>query len=263
MSTVISKANPFNSYNVLFEPNNEVSIDVLRHLYPSELKAAYRKKALETHPDRSKTRGEIETDMNKCFIEVALAYETLSSIIKGDKAFILADKKGLQRKSKEKNIRPINRKNLSDHFYKGRLPKRRLLIGQFLYYSGLISWRTLIDAIIWQKRQRPPIGQIALKWGILSSYDIKRILTGRNKERSYKEKFGEYAWRKGYITSFEHMALLGKQRRLQCHIGEYFIEQRIIGAREIERMIKKLWIHNTCTLEPSPPTTPFICSAYL
>ncbi len=247
----------FNAYNVLFGSDNKMPIHVLRHLQPSVLNSVYRKKALETHPDRSKVLGENEAEMNERFIEVTLAYEKLSTFMKGDRISVLADEIGIQRKSKERTARPIKKENISDHFYKGYIPKRRLLIGQFIYYSGLISWRTLIEAIAWQKRQRPSIGQIALEWGILSSYDLKRILTERILDRSYKVKFGEYARRKGYINSFERMALLGRQSQLQRPIGEYFIEQGILYAREIDRMVEKMRIHNRCAFVGYGPKRAF------
>ena len=231
-SSVMSKADLFNAYHLLFGHEKGVSIELLKQLRLPALKAMYWKKALETHPDRSKVLGRIESEMDERFKEVTLAYENLSSILKGNRTGILGDETGIQKK------------NFSDRFYKGWLPKRRLLIGQFLYYSGYISWRNLIDAITWQKRQRPSIGQIALNWGILSSYDIKRILTERNIEQRHKEKFCQYAWNKGYITSFEHMALLGKQRLLQRPIGEYFMEHGILCDREVDRMVTKQRIHN-------------------
>jgi hypothetical protein len=88
-----------------------------------------------------------------------------------------------------------------------------------------------------------------LHWGILSSYHINRILTDRNVERNYKEKFGEYARRKGYITSFEVMSPLGKQRMLQCPIGKYFIEQGILFARDLDKIAEKQRIFNRGALE--------------
>ncbi|GAH87804.1 unnamed protein product, partial [marine sediment metagenome] len=149
---VKSKEDFFNAYNVIFGPGNEISIESLRHLQPSALNSAYRKKALESHPDRSKVLGENEAEMNERFIEITLAYEKLSSFMKDDRISVLADEIGIQRKGQERTARPNKKESFSDHFYKGFIPKHRLLIGQFLYYSGLISWRKLNEAIIWQKR---------------------------------------------------------------------------------------------------------------
>jgi len=127
-----------------------------------------------------------------------------------------------------------------DRYFTGKIPRRELLIGQFLYYSGLISWNTLTQAIVWQRGQRPIIGKIAQDWGILSAEEIQRIL----KERSYKDQFGEYAHRNGYITKFQHLAIVGKQKKMQPPIGRYFIQQGLLRNYDIEKMTESLKIHN-------------------
>lgn len=249
MSSVISERDLFNAYYVLFDSEEEITVDILKNLQPSIVKEAYRKKALETHPDRSRALGKAEVEMNERFIEVATAYENLNSFIKDDQRYYFRGRTGVWGKSSKKPEEVNKRKDFSDHIYKGPLPKYKLLIGQFLYYSGIISWRTLISAIIWQKRQRPPIGQIALKSGILSSYEVKQILTGRRIEQSYGEKFCQYACRKGYITSVERTTLLCEQRSLERPLGDFFIEQGLLSAEEMDRMVGRLQIHNRCAFE--------------
>ena len=263
MAYTISRTNLINDCYLLFGSNVFNHVDFLRGLSPSELKTAYRKKALETHPDRARTLGKNEDTMDDRFKKVIIAYERLNSIIQGGEIYVLRDvvpKKensestNCRTQTKQKsasgfsytdNIKKSNhsqmmRKSASDRFYNGNVPRRELLIGQFLYYSGLISWKTLCDAVYWQKKRRPIIGKIALDWGILSSDDIKIILT----KRSYKIKFGEYALRNGFITHFEHLALIGRQRKLQPPIGEYFIQQGILVNTELKKMIEGLKDHN-------------------
>ena len=267
MSSVISKIDLYNDCHLLFGPEVWVSDEFLSKLLPSELKAAYRKKALETHPDRAKSLGKADTEMHWHFKEVSIAYERLNSFLNGDKISILKEDIPKQRKKKKTTAREKNKKTTTrqksektttrqkrkrpvrtawpgkkvfDHFYKGHIPKRRLLLGQYLYYSGVISWRTLFKAILWQRKQRPLIGQIALDWGILSTDDIKEILT----ERDYNENFGEYAKRKGYINYFEFLALLGKQHMLQRPLGEYFVQNGILSDEEMDEIVEKLRIHN-------------------
>ena len=228
MLTAPSSKDVFNAFRVLFGPSAPPLID-LKDFDLSRLKTAYRKKALETHPDRASVVGKSVDEMNRNFMEVTLAYEILNPVIQGDVRIVVDDNTGTQGRNKP-----------YDHFFKGYFPKRGLLIGQFLYYSGLISWKTLIRAITWQRRQRPPVGQIAREWGFLSSREIQTILV----KQSYREKFGEYALRKGYITPFQHMAILGKQRGLQYPIGEYFIQSGILSPEEIDIMIERLRAHN-------------------
>jgi hypothetical protein len=263
MAYTISKTNLINDCYLLFGSNVFNHVDFLRGLSPSELKTAYRKKALETHPDRARTLGRSEDTMDDRFKEVITAYERLNSIVQGGKIYILRDevpRKENARKTyhhtqtKQKSASGFSytanagkteytqmaKRSVSDRFYDGNVPERELLIGQFLYYSGLISWKTLCDAVYWQRKQRPIIGKIALDWGILSLDDIKKILTGR----SYKIKFGEYALRNGFITHFEHLAIIGRQKKLQPPIGKYFIQQGVLVNTELKEMIESLKQHN-------------------
>jgi hypothetical protein len=199
---------------------------------------------METHPDRAKITGENQSIMSERFREVNFAYEKLKTSI-GPSRFIVSSKAAAppDNTPRSSGSSPVD-KPVSDHFYKGKFPTRRLLIGQYLYYSRIISWRTLINAICWQKTQRPPIGQIALKWGILTSEDIIKILKERRKEADNYLKFGEYALSNGYITRFEQMALLGKQNKSHRPLGEYFIQKGIIETYELDRLLTKLGDHN-------------------
>lgn len=239
MSYTMSKTDLFKDYSLLFGSNIVCSVDFLRNLPPSELKAVYRKKAFETHPDRAKALGKIEAELDQRFKEVVLAYERLNLFIQGNKGYVLNDGVTTQN-NKEKTNRQEREEEVSEYFYRGCVPKRKLLIGQYLYYSGLISLRTLINSILWQRRQRPLIGQIAVDWGILTPDDINKILV----ERSHNDKFGEYAYSEGYITYFELLALLGKQYRLQRPLGEYFIKQGILCTEELDRMVERLRMWN-------------------
>ena len=98
----------------------------------------------------------------------------------------------------------------------------------------------MIDAIVWQRMQRPPIGEIARQWNMLTEDDIQKIL----KERSFNEKFGAHALRKGYISAFQLLALVGRQRSLQRPIGEYFIEHGMLTVPQLDLLIEQTKRHN-------------------
>ena len=231
----------FDACGVLFGPDVKGSLAFLRYLQEPELKAAFRRRAFETHPDRAKILGEDKTRMNERFKEVSLAYEKLRLVMEGSRTVFLQSET-VTKKKKQKKTAPGKEapEEFSDHFYTGHIPKCELLIGQFLYYSGLVSWNTLISAIVWQRRQRLRVGRIALDWGMLSKHEIHEILM----KQKFREKFGECAIREGFLTPFKLMALLGKQRRLQDPIGKYFIERDIIHPRDMEEMVKRQRIHN-------------------
>ena len=54
-----------------------LSFEFLEYLQPIGIKTAYRKRALETHPDRAKVLGSFDRDLNTEFIDVQQAYEKL------------------------------------------------------------------------------------------------------------------------------------------------------------------------------------------
>jgi len=230
----------FDACGLLFGSKVEISLDFLKYLEPSGLRSAYRKKALETHPDRAKALGRDEAKMSDRFREVTLAYERLIPIVNNKGAVPLRSKSSVKKSNEKTNARRQAKRDFSELFYTKKIPKRELLLGQFLYYSGLISWPTLIKAITWQRRQRPLIGQIALEWEMISHYEIQRILMRRN----LRGKFGERAIRLGYLSRFQLMALLGKQRNLQCPIGEFFVNEGILRFQDMEVMTERQKIHN-------------------
>ena len=268
LATQTTSLELYQACETIFGPEVEVSNDFLEYLQPIGIKTAYRKRAFETHPDRAKVLGSFARDLNTEFIDVRQAYEKLLLFVetkneRNERAPLFKDFRTQQEysyqspgKSSQKNTRNYKagqkkssheqrhtnkkNKNQSDHFYTGSIPKGNLMLGQFLYYSGLISWRTLIEAICWQRLQRPQIGQIAISWGLISYQDVIRILTAR----TFNEKFGDCALRIGYISNFEHFALIGRQRQLQRPFGEYFIERGILTARDIMNIAGKQQLHN-------------------
>ncbi len=256
--TVSSIATLSEACGILFGPEVRVTFDFLQYLQPEGIKAAYWKRALETHPDRARALGVDENKMNERFKEVNSAYERLKYAIRGNGIVVLGPeshgrkdkttapprsqtrKRNPHDKARQENHSGKESQAVADHFYAGLFPKRGLLIGQFLYYSGIVSWRTLIKAILWQRRRRPLIGQLAKEWGMLDQDDIREILMGRRG----RESFGECALRKGYLNTFKIMALLGKQRKFKLPIGKYFINEGLLHPREIDLMVEKQRIHN-------------------
>jgi hypothetical protein len=238
--TLHSTENLFEACTILFGSEVTVSLDFLRYLQPSGIKAAYRKRAMETHPDLARALGQDEVQMNERFKEVALAYERLIKAIKGNGAINFNPQNRPEPFSERPKPKPKPANPRTDHSYNGDVPKRKLLFAQFLYYSGLISWQTLIEAIAWQRTQRPRIGQIAQDWGILTPDDIHQIIL----HRDMGEKFGESAIRQGKLTPFNVKTLLGRQRFLQKRIGEFFIQKGLFTPKEMESMVKRQWLHN-------------------
>jgi hypothetical protein len=223
-----------NAYRLLFTPSRDISINLIKFLDPLVLKARYRDEALENHPDRAKILGKSEIEMAKRFTEINLAYEKLRKFITENK------KTTFKGKHNKKNVRGAQYRRSKKFCYSGRCPNLELPIGQFLFYTGHISWKALLDAILWQRAQRPSFGEIAKEWGILTDVDITAI----QREKKQREKFGEFALNNGYINLLQHLAILGKQRKIQPLIGEFFVKSGIISRDTMDSMIEKQKIHN-------------------
>jgi hypothetical protein len=239
MHTLPSQTELLKAYTILFGQETNASVNFTKYLQPVVLKTAYKKKAFETHPDRAKVLGKPGYGMDETFREIRRAYEMLIPFI-GKRKFAHHTVS-----AKKKHSATHHCTDTSDHFFSGKIPERRLLIGQFLYYSKFISWKTFIKAVVWQRQKRPKIGQIAIDWGMLDPPAIMNILQGKN----FSEKFGDFALRIGYITRFEHFALIGKQKNLQPPIGEYFIRNKILSASAMAINVKKQKNHNRISIK--------------
>lgn len=237
--TIYSAAELFDACKVLFGSQIGVSIEFLRYLRPAGIKDAYWRRARETHPDRASILGVNEKVLTEQFKAVSVAYERLMAAVKGDGTILIQQDPSGTNLSGHPACTPKATQGFNNRFYQGSLPRWKLLIGQYLYYSGLISWGALIDAIASQRRQRPLIGRIALDWGLLTDHDIGKILM----HRQFNEKFGDCALRHGFLTDFHLKTLLFRQQLLQRPIGNYF---RKYGFSEsvMDRLVAEQQIHN-------------------
>jgi hypothetical protein len=244
LAAEVSKQDLFKACESLFGTDIDVSVEFLRYLKPSGVKAAYRKKAMETHPDRAAVMDGQADFMADRFKEISLAYQLLQEFLAAPWKYSL-DESGTLYKRKPPAARPADRRKADsppkvEPRYAGRMPSRRLLFGQYLYYAGHISLSTLIKAIVWQRMQRPSVGAIAVSWGWLEGGDIGDVL----RRRHYGEKFGECAVRTGRLSRHQLMRVLEKQKQAQPLIGKYFMDQKILSSPELFKRIIDMKMHN-------------------
>ena len=196
-----------------------------------EVREAFRRRSLETHPDRAAALGRSEAALAGEFRRLLEAYQILSRTNSAPEP--------QPREREPRAPRPAQ-----DHLHRGTLPQRPLRFAEFLYYSGRVSWRNLVEAVAWQRRQRPAIGRIAVEWGHLSDVEVREILGQRRREGQAGEPFGECARRLGFISRIQLLALLGRQRRLQRRIGQFFVEAGLLGEWEVQTFDADLYRHN-------------------
>jgi hypothetical protein len=229
------------------------------------LKATYRRRALETHPDRARALGRAEGDLLREFRAVAEAYRILSSLRAGPvprggsraPTHPAEQPHGAPRPSPRppRPRRPTAAPRPAPAPAPGAprvrasvrpedLPRRRLRLAEYLYYSGRVCWSELVDAIAWQRAQRAPLGRIAVDFGFLGPDDVGVILERRREAGANGVPFGEWAVRQGFLTSFQLLATLGQQLRQQRPIGQFFVDRGLLEPSEIDELRRRIFRHN-------------------
>jgi hypothetical protein len=253
-----------------------------------DLKTTYRRRALETHPDRARAVGRSETDLSIEFRRVTEAYRVLSQLAAGPlppgaapepprpaqprpararRAASSGTERSAPRPAARRRAEPAAqdataataataapeaktaREEVPGHrvrysVHPEQLPHRKLRFAEYLYYSGRVPWTVFVEALAWQRRQRPQVGRIAVEWGFLDPEDVARILEERRLRGAQSVPFGEFAVRLGYLTSFQLLAVLGRQLRLQRRIGEFLVEHGYIEEGEIDEIRRRILTHN-------------------
>jgi hypothetical protein len=125
-------------------------------------------------------------------------------------------------------------------FYRGQVPRRRLRLAEFLYYSGRISWQTLINAIVWQKMAKPKFGELARDLREISSQELAKILASKLRN----EQTGQTALRLRLLTAREVQRILILQRARHRPIGRYFVEKSGLSADQLNLILRELYRHN-------------------
>jgi hypothetical protein len=210
-------------------------------LQPSFISSTFRKIALKTHPDRFLMLDE-ETRKKKTslFVEAKWAREQLLDFCRDrDSGSLLLSK--IKRPKYKQATKQYQKPFQRERFYSGIMPKRHLLFGEFLYYSGAVSWNAFIKSIMWQRMQRPQFGKIAKRWYYLSEEEIREIVS----RRKFCEPMGETAVRINLLSKFQVGSILFHQRFLQRPIGEYFVKQGHLKKYRINYLHEKLKKHNS------------------
>jgi hypothetical protein len=213
--------------------------------WKSELRAAFRKRALETHPDRAAVLRRSEAELAQKFDAICRAYELLEALpsaMAGSRADRhSAPPPQAPSKSTVRERSPCR----PDHQHEGPVPRRPLRFAEYLYYSRRISFWTLAEAVTWQRRQRPAIGRIAIERGQLTSSQVAQVLDARRRDKAFQKPFGEYAIRCGFLTAEQLFVLLDRQRLLQKRIGEYFVAHGVLSQYEIQTARIDMQRHNS------------------
>ena len=257
--SVFAETDLLDACRVLFSSDVRINRDFLYYIQPSGIKSAYRQKAKETHPDCFVGVDSVEYErQGELFRDVSQAYKLLDLFSAALQKKLWSPADGFsdvtsapaQQSSQQPSPAKKTYSARSDSQTKNSssreessllLPKRQLETGLYLYYRGVITYAEMIEALVWQRRQRPIIGNIAETWGWLKAREVQAI----NSYHGRRGRFGSRAVEMGYLTAFQVQVLLRHQRQAQQLFGQYFVEQGRLSPAEIEAYIRQQRQHNS------------------
>jgi curved DNA-binding protein CbpA len=225
---------------------HEVSLnqDFLDYLQPSGAKSAFRSLAKAHHPDGfAQSSAQVRSRQADRFREIRQAYDLIIDFLENRHQVepFLPHYKTSQASKRRNWSASRHRQSEKPHCRSAVIPSIPLEFGMFSYYQGKVTYQQLIEALVWQRRQRPTLGAIALDWGWLSEARVSQILG----HRGHAVRFGKKAVELGYLRPQQVDALLRQQRSLQRKIGQYFIEKGLITEEEAYQIAKSLEHHNS------------------
>ena len=235
----------FNACRTLFGKDVTLSHEFLDYLQPSGAKAAFRCQAKVHHPDAyANSSTQICKQQTERFREIHQAYKLVIDYLEkrhGNRPKVASARPS---QATSYRVRSANRQRAQQRPHPqprpSSIPAIPLEFGMFSYYLGRVSYRQLIEALVWQRRQRPTLGVIAQKWGWLSDAKVAKIMG----HRGHSLRFGKKAVELGYLKPHQVEALLHYQRSLQQRIGQYFIDKGLLTQAEADQVSQSLKTHN-------------------
>lgn len=233
----------FNACRTLFGKDINLSQEFLNYLQPSGVRTAFRKQAKAHHPDtHANSSAPIRKQQTERFREIRQAYDLVIDYLekRHGNHQTTVNATSSQTSSHRDRSSTRRRAQRTPQPRPSSIPAIPLEFGMFSYYQGRVSYRQLIEALVWQRRQRPTLGVIAQKWGWLSEAKVAQIMG----HRGHSLRFGKKAVELGYLKPHQVEALLHYQRSLQQRIGRYFIEKGLMTEAEADKVAQSLKSHN-------------------
>lgn len=231
--------------SVLFGDHLQISDDFLDYMQLSGVRSAYRRRVKETHPDVAASRGEAPADAGVAeFLSVRQSYEILSSYLAARSSRQILEPGAATPPCQYADAGEAWPWQPATGFSTAGLaglPRRPLKLGDLLYHLGLVSWKDVIAALVWQKASRPRFGEMACRFGWLKKDDIAAIF----RARTPGQLFGDTAVGLGILAGRQRDSLLFHQKIRQPKLGRFFIDNGVVDESEMLRYVMLLRRHNS------------------
>jgi hypothetical protein len=228
-----------NACRTLFGKEVNLSCEFLYYLQPSGAKSAFRNQAKAHHPDaHASSAPHIRQQQTERFREIRQAYDLLIEYLEKRPRLHAASFRNRPAQTAPQQAERATRQRPQARPLS--IPSIPLEFGMYSFYQGKVTYQQLIEALVWQRRQRPTLGAIAQQWGWLSAAKVTRVIG----HRGQAVRFGKKAIELGYLKPHQVEALLNYQRTLQKRIGQYFVDKGLLTAEEASRISRNLKKHN-------------------
>lgn len=229
------------SYMMLFDMSRFPNLESLT---VNLLKKTYRKKIFQNHPDRAVVLGVDRSILDERSKEITFAYDMLLR-------YVEAKRRPARRHAGRGNVRtgakkggPRVKKTIDEALFssmnKYQMPPATISLIHYLYYLDVIDFKTVVEALTWQKNERPYLGKLAREMKFLNDSDTALIVKNRRK----KELFGSCAIRLGLLRSDQVSLLMVEQDARTPRIETYLLRHAILNERELAFVMAKLDEHN-------------------
>ena len=235
----LSEAQVLSACQILFGEEVKLDRNFLFYLQPSGLKSAFRRRAKEVHPDLFQRGGsEMRRRRTELFRQLVEAHELIREFFRQRDAGLW--ERHARPQASAAGRPPESQGAGGDGYYRGQIPQIHLTIGRYCYYRGIIPYHALIEALTWQRRQRPLLGEIARRWGWLNEESVRRISNGVRPQ----QRFGERAVALGLLEPQQVQTLLHHQQSRQQRLGHYFVESGYTDSAGMTRLVAEMHQHN-------------------
>jgi hypothetical protein len=202
----------------------------LARLEPIELKAIFRRKALQTHPDRAVALGVEARVLGDRFKALNQAFDVLS------------------RHLAERQARPRARPTPprpADGYWAGGLPAQPLRFGEYLFFGRWLTRGALLAALAMQQR-RPRFGETAVALGYLQQLEVEQL----EMRRLANERLGDAAVRLGLLRPAQRARVVAAQAARTPRLGECLLRLGAISAHELTHLVARHQEHNARYADP-------------
>jgi hypothetical protein len=108
-----------------------------------------------------------------------------------------------------------------------------MILVEYLIDKGIITKEDLANALYEQKKNRIPLGQLALQTGMISPQQLFHLLSGQRKRGKDAPSFGQFAIELGILTEKDIESLLKLQFQSGDLLGDVLVSIGVLKKAEL------------------------------